>query len=79
MTLQETSLDRIIAGDTPDGPMHAKPIDGDGNYEDEILTGFHKNLKSVESAWGIFGALAAMQERVSTNPVDKSPDFHSVY
>ncbi len=51
-TLQETSLDRIIAGDIPDGPMHAKPIDGDGNYEDEILTGFHKNLKSVESALG---------------------------
>ncbi len=70
-TLQENCRDRVIAGDTPDGPIHAKPIDGDGNYEDEILTRFHKNLKSVESAWGIFGALAAMQERVSTNPVDK--------
>ncbi len=70
-TLQETSLDRIIAGDTPDGPMHARPIDEDGNYEDEILTRFHKNLKSVKSAWGPFHVLAAMQERVSTNPVDK--------
>ncbi len=70
-TLQETSLDRIIAGDTPDGPMHARPIDEDGNYEDEILTRFHKNLKSVKSAWGPFHVQAAMQERVSTNPVDK--------
>ncbi len=70
-TLQEVGRRKIIGGDTPDGPMHAKPIDGDGNYEDDILTRFHKNLKSVENSWGIFGALAAMQERVSTNPVDK--------
>ncbi|SJL14998.1 uncharacterized protein ARMOST_18478 [Armillaria ostoyae] len=70
-TLQENSEEMIIGGDTPDSPMHTEPIDGDGNYEEEILTRFHKNLKSMESARGVFPALAAMQKRVSTNPVDK--------
>ncbi|KAK0231729.1 hypothetical protein EDD85DRAFT_848435 [Armillaria nabsnona] len=77
-TLQESRLSvsdggtwRIIAGDTPDGPMHAEPIDEDGNYEDEILTKFHKALKSVESAWWAFSMLESMQTRVATNPLDK--------
>ncbi len=78
-TLQESRLSatgdegpwRIIAGDTPDGPMHAEPIDEDGNYEDEILTRFYKHLKSVEMAWYVFSLLAMMQKRVATRPVDK--------
>ncbi|KAK0244763.1 hypothetical protein EDD85DRAFT_946068 [Armillaria nabsnona] len=39
-TLQEVGRGRIITGDMPDGPMCAKPIDEDGNYEtaaDEVL------------------------------------------
>ncbi|KAK0231732.1 hypothetical protein EDD85DRAFT_114125 [Armillaria nabsnona] len=70
-TLQEVGKTMIIAGDTPDGPMHAKPIDEDGNYEEEILTRFHKDLQSTEIYWPLFRALATMQKRVSTNPVDK--------
>ncbi|KAK0229315.1 hypothetical protein EDD85DRAFT_776684, partial [Armillaria nabsnona] len=70
-TVQEVGKKRIIAGDTPDGPMHAEPIDKEGNYRTEILTAFHKHLGSVKSSQGIFSALADMQKRVSTNPVDK--------
>ncbi|KAK0219508.1 hypothetical protein EDD85DRAFT_341381 [Armillaria nabsnona] len=44
-TVQEVGSNRIIAGDTPDGPMHAKIIDEDGNYETDMLTRFHKQLK----------------------------------
>ncbi|SJL15499.1 uncharacterized protein ARMOST_18997 [Armillaria ostoyae] len=70
-TLQEVGEERIIAGDTSDGPMHAEPIDKDGNYETELLTRFHKQLGS-EPGWGnVFGQLADMRKRVSTNPVDK--------
>ncbi|PBK64831.1 hypothetical protein ARMSODRAFT_852274, partial [Armillaria solidipes] len=70
-TLQEVGSDRIIAGDTPDGPMHAQPIDG-GNYETALLTRFHKELHSLERGMlHIFAALADMQKRVSTNPVDR--------
>ncbi|KAK0437293.1 uncharacterized protein EV420DRAFT_1487162 [Desarmillaria tabescens] len=47
-TLQDVGIKRIIAGDTPDGPLHAKPIDDIGNYESEILTRFHWQLKSLE-------------------------------
>ncbi len=73
-TVQEVGWDRIIAGDTPDGPMHARTIDKDVNYEMDLLTRFHKQLESVR--WsrlsrGLFGMLAEMQKRVSTNPVDK--------
>ncbi|KAK0219498.1 hypothetical protein EDD85DRAFT_341177 [Armillaria nabsnona] len=71
-TVQEVgSFHRIIAGDTPDGPMHARPIDVDGNYETDLLTRFHKQLKSMQESRGLFGRLADMQKRVSTNPVDK--------
>ncbi|PBK64651.1 hypothetical protein ARMSODRAFT_978903 [Armillaria solidipes] len=72
-TLQEGRWDRIMAGDTPDGPMHAKPIDDDENYETEMLTRFHREVKSMEHWRGgdIFSALERMQNRMSTNPVDK--------
>ncbi|PBL04165.1 hypothetical protein ARMGADRAFT_953326 [Armillaria gallica] len=73
-TLQEVGKHRIIGGDTPDGPMHTKTIGEDGNYETGVLTQFHKQFKSLRSRfWNgeLFGALADMQERVSTNPVDK--------
>ncbi len=70
-TVQEVGEDRIIAGDTPDGPMHARPIDEDGNYETDLLTMFYKQLKSVQESSGLFSRLAEMQKRVSTNPVDK--------
>ncbi|KAK0449088.1 uncharacterized protein EV420DRAFT_1767136 [Desarmillaria tabescens] len=70
-TLQEVGDERIIAGDTPDGPMHAKPIDDNGNYETGILTRFHNELKFSLLFGDSFSALADMQKRVSTNPVDK--------
>ncbi|PBK58619.1 hypothetical protein ARMSODRAFT_1034567 [Armillaria solidipes] len=45
-TVQEIGTEgRIIAGDTPDGPMHTQPIDHDGNYEMDTLTRLHKQLK----------------------------------
>ncbi|KAK0506548.1 hypothetical protein EDD18DRAFT_1325746 [Armillaria luteobubalina] len=70
-TVQEVGWERTIAGDTPDGPMHAEPMDDVGNYEDEILVKFHKQLNSVETADNLFGVLSAMQDRISTNPVDR--------
>ncbi|KAK0458769.1 uncharacterized protein EV420DRAFT_1308273 [Desarmillaria tabescens] len=71
-TLQEIGVSREIAGDTPDGPLHAKPIDEGGKYETELLTRFHKQLQSVGFyPSGVFRALKSMQNRVSTNPVDK--------
>ncbi|KAK0216692.1 hypothetical protein EDD85DRAFT_782005 [Armillaria nabsnona] len=71
-TVQEVGFwGRIIAGDTPDGPMHAKPIDNDGNYETDVLTRFHKQLKSLHMTMDIFSVLTAMRDRVSTNPMDK--------
>ncbi len=71
-TVQEVGWQRrIIAGDTPDGPMHARPIDEYGNYETDLLTRFHKQLESLQERRGLFGWLAHMQRRVSTNPVDK--------
>ncbi len=70
-TLQEGGSDRIIAGDMPDGPMHAQPIDG-GNYETALLTRFHEELNSVQRGpTQTFAILADMQKRVSTNPVDR--------
>ncbi|KAK0449091.1 uncharacterized protein EV420DRAFT_1312942 [Desarmillaria tabescens] len=67
-TVQEVGYARIIAGDTPDGPMHAEPIDQNEKYKIEILTQFRTLPR-----WGqdIFSTLADMQKRVSTNPVDK--------
>ncbi|KAK0432224.1 hypothetical protein EV421DRAFT_1719706, partial [Armillaria borealis] len=71
-TVQEVGFaGRIIAGDTPDGPMHAKPIDDDGNYKMDVLTRFHKKLKSLHTHGDIFSVLTAMRYRVSTNPVDR--------
>ncbi len=75
-TIQEVGNERIIAGDIPDGPVHAKPVDDNGNYETEMLTSFHKQLEHMErttwhSSLRLFGTLADMQSRVSTNPVDR--------
>ncbi len=47
-TLQENSASRIIAGNTLDGPLQAEPIDEDGNYENEILTRFHQQLRGPQ-------------------------------
>ncbi|SJL13381.1 uncharacterized protein ARMOST_16823 [Armillaria ostoyae] len=71
-TLQEIREEeyRVIAGDTPDGPLHAKRKDG--KYETELLTRFHKQLQSTrEASFLVFRALEEMRKRVSTNPVDK--------
>ncbi len=70
-TLQEIDEEGVIAGDTSDGPLHARPIDEDGNYETELLTRFHKQLRSMRSFLDLSGQLAEMRNRVSTNPVDK--------
>lgn len=71
-TLQEVGLvDKVIAGDMPDGPMHAQPVDEDGNYETGILTRFRKQWRSLRNWGNVFLALADMQNRVSTNPVDR--------
>ncbi len=71
-TVQEVGRERIIAGDTPDGPLHAEPIDDAGNYENELLTKFHKQLKSAKiPPNNVYGVLSAMQGRISTYPIDK--------
>ncbi len=71
-TLQEVGEKRIFAGDTSDGPLHAKPIDKDGSYETELLRRFHMQLASTQDRHrGVFSRLTDMQRRVSTNPVDK--------
>ncbi len=75
-TLQEVGDKRIIAGDTPDGPRHAEPVDDNGNYETEMLTSFHNQLEHIAVNYHafhnhLFGILADMQNRVSTNPVDR--------
>ncbi|KAK0436036.1 uncharacterized protein EV420DRAFT_1317510 [Desarmillaria tabescens] len=70
-TVQEVGGKMLIAGDTPDGPMHARR-DKDGNYETELLTRFHKQLEFVQVfLYGVTAVLGEMQNRVSTNPVDK--------
>ncbi|KAK0433533.1 hypothetical protein EV421DRAFT_1427413 [Armillaria borealis] len=72
-TLQEIGgedEDRVIAGDTPDGPLHAECKDG--KYVTELLTRFHKQLQSTHQAsFWVFRALEEMRNRVSTNSVDK--------
>ncbi len=72
-TLQEVGVGtvrRVIAGDTPDGPLHAECKGG--KYETELLTRFHKQLQSTHSTWRkMREALEEMRKRVSTNPVDK--------
>ncbi len=75
-TLQEVGHKRIIAGDTPDGPIHAQPVDNNGNYETEMLTSFHKRLEHMEGNippfhYRVFDTLADMRNRVSINPVDR--------
>ncbi|KAK0506433.1 hypothetical protein EDD18DRAFT_31639 [Armillaria luteobubalina] len=60
-----------IAGDTPDGPLNAKPLDDAGTYKDEILTQFYQQLHSTRMTHGFYSALSAMQNRISTNPIDK--------
>ncbi len=70
-TLQEVGRGHIIAGDMPDGPMCAKPIDEDGNYKTELLTRFYKQLWSTLGAVDLFTQLANMQKQVSTNPMEK--------
>ncbi|KAK0221209.1 hypothetical protein EDD85DRAFT_941591 [Armillaria nabsnona] len=74
-TLQELGTERKICGDTPDGPLHAKR-NKDGSYETEALKRFHEQLQSLNGIMRgyeefIFRALADMQHRMSTNPVDK--------
>ncbi|KAK0493373.1 hypothetical protein EDD18DRAFT_1024394, partial [Armillaria luteobubalina] len=77
-TLQEGGEERIFAGDMPDGPLHAESMDeGDTG----IMTRFQKHLKAIKaihpaSEWsslspGMFGMLSEMQNRVSTNPIDR--------
>ncbi|KAK0493593.1 hypothetical protein EDD18DRAFT_1405430 [Armillaria luteobubalina] len=68
-TLQEVGMSCIIAGDTPDGPLHAQQIDG-GNYETVLLTRFHNELNSLERG-GSVAIITHMQKHVSTNPVDR--------
>ncbi|SJL05329.1 uncharacterized protein ARMOST_08696 [Armillaria ostoyae] len=74
-TVQEIgwSQTRTIAGDTPDGPLHTESIDEAGNYEDAVLLrNFHKQLESARiPSGGLYGVLSVMQDRISTNPVDK--------
>ncbi|PBK81305.1 hypothetical protein ARMGADRAFT_1144596 [Armillaria gallica] len=72
-TLQEVGSECTIAGDMPDGPMHAQRIDG-RNYETALLTRFHKELDSVKRALvvgQIFATLVDMQKHMSTNLVDR--------
>ncbi|KAK0234008.1 hypothetical protein IW262DRAFT_1452554 [Armillaria fumosa] len=59
----------VIAGDTPDGPLHAECKDGE--YETELLTRFHRQLQSARNLFRPCDALVEMRDRVSTNPVDK--------
>ncbi|KAK0504332.1 hypothetical protein EDD18DRAFT_1345221 [Armillaria luteobubalina] len=69
-TLQEVGQNRVIAGDTPDGPLHAERKDG--KYDTELLTRFHKLLQSAhQRSFEVRESLEAMRKRVSTNPVDK--------
>ncbi|KAK0506434.1 hypothetical protein EDD18DRAFT_1455757 [Armillaria luteobubalina] len=56
-TEQEVGQSRTIAGDTPDGPLHTKPIDDAGNYEDKILTKFHRQLDSAKTIHGLWRAI----------------------
>ncbi|KAK0462755.1 hypothetical protein IW261DRAFT_1613959 [Armillaria novae-zelandiae] len=68
-TLQELGGARKIAGDTPDGPLHAKCKDGE--YATELLTRFHKKLEETHYLIWLHDLLAEMRTRVSTNPVDR--------
>ncbi|KAK0461557.1 hypothetical protein IW261DRAFT_1374950 [Armillaria novae-zelandiae] len=68
-TLQEIGDGRDIAGDTPDGPLHAECKDG--KYATDLLTRFHKKLEDTHTSAQLDEVLAEMRTRVSTNPVDR--------
>ncbi|KAK0500924.1 hypothetical protein EDD18DRAFT_1348355 [Armillaria luteobubalina] len=68
-TLQEAADKMVIAGDTPDGPLHAECKDG--KYGTELLTIFHEQLEHTCDSFFGHDALVEMRNRVSTNPVDK--------
>ncbi len=51
--------------------MHTEPIDDYGNYKMEVLTRFHKQLESLYTQPDIYSGLTAMQDQVSTNPMDR--------
>ncbi|KAK0458384.1 hypothetical protein IW261DRAFT_1412382 [Armillaria novae-zelandiae] len=71
-TLQEVGMLRVIAGDTPDGPLHAECKDEEyGEYATELLTRFHKKLQETRHFVQLDDLLAEMRTRVLTNPVDK--------
>ncbi|KAK0473063.1 hypothetical protein IW261DRAFT_1611289 [Armillaria novae-zelandiae] len=57
-TLQEVGAEKVIAGDTPDGPLHAECKDGE-------------QLQHTRYSFWLHRVLPEMQDRVSTNPVDK--------
>ncbi|KAK0449779.1 uncharacterized protein EV420DRAFT_1646775 [Desarmillaria tabescens] len=63
--LQEFCQERTIAGDTPDGPLHAECKDR--KYETELLTRFCKQLESTHGN----EVIEDMRNQVSTNLVDK--------
>ncbi|KAK0460875.1 hypothetical protein IW261DRAFT_1409363 [Armillaria novae-zelandiae] len=72
--LQEVGEGMEIAGDTPDGPLHAECKDGE--YATELLTRFQKQLRDTEGWYtedwySLHEVLAEMRTRVSTNPVDR--------
>ncbi|PBK92092.1 hypothetical protein ARMGADRAFT_1080893 [Armillaria gallica] len=77
-TLQEVGEGRIIAGDMLDGPLNTKPGDED---DTGILARFHRQLKvvtvthhlsrSMSESPGMFDVLSEMQNRVSSNSLDK--------
>ncbi|SJL15041.1 uncharacterized protein ARMOST_18523 [Armillaria ostoyae] len=74
-TLQDVGRKMVIAGDTPDGPLHVKPEDQDETYQ-EMLARVRRQLnfsKVVSRGFesDVFNVLADMQDRVATNPVDK--------
>ncbi len=73
-TLQEVGGD-MIAGDTPDGPLHAECKDG--KYETELLTRFRKQLQSTRSgSLAVQELLEDMRKRVSTNQWTRLLDWH---
>ncbi|KAK0482798.1 hypothetical protein IW261DRAFT_1562494 [Armillaria novae-zelandiae] len=71
-TIQEVGdWHRVFVGVTPDGPLHAEPINNNKNYKTDLLTRFNKHLESLHTSRFIFHSLAAMQDLVSTNPLDR--------
>ncbi|KAK0479785.1 hypothetical protein IW261DRAFT_1593711 [Armillaria novae-zelandiae] len=73
-TLQEVGEGMEIAGDTPDGPLHAECKDGE--YATELLTRFQKQLRDTEGWYtedwySLHEVLAEMRTRVSMNLVDR--------